>query len=179
MIYLVRREYSHISTFCEFHPFFFFVLLTSLYSTVHIHAKNTQLKLSRRMWIVWLLFCSRAFNSAMHTNRPLWLSPRLVQQHNQIDYILVRMRFRSGMNSARKRSFPGADIGSDHELLMMTFRLRLKRISEPKHTRLKFDLEKLEDPNVLQTFQAMIGGKFAPPTIMNSEDRHRYNDHCL
>ena len=37
-----------------------------------------------------------------------------------------------------------------------------KKISKPKHTRLKFDFEKLKDPNVLETFQAMIGGKFAP-----------------
>ena len=53
---------------------------------------------------------------------------------------------------------------------MMTFHLRLKRISKPKHTSLKFDLEKLKDPNVLETFQAMIGGKFAPLTVMNNED---------
>ena len=53
---------------------------------------------------------------------------------------------------------------------MMTFRLRLRNISKPKHTRLKFDLEKLKDPNVLETFQAMIGGKFAPLTIMSNED---------
>ena len=52
----------------------------------------------------------------------------------------------------------------------MTFRLRLKKISKPKRTRLKFDLEKLKDPNVLQTFQAMIGGRFAPLTIMRNED---------
>ena len=53
---------------------------------------------------------------------------------------------------------------------MMTFHLRLKRISNPKPTRLKFDFEKLKDPNVLETFQAMKGGKFAPLTIMNNED---------
>ena len=53
---------------------------------------------------------------------------------------------------------------------MMTFRLRLERISKPKHTRLKFDLEKLKDPNVLETFQAMIGWRFAPLTIMSNED---------
>ena len=74
------------------------------------------------------------------------------------------------MNIARTRSFPGADTGSDHDLLMMTFILLLRRISKPKHTRLKFDIEKLKDPNVMETFQAMIGGKFAPLTIMNSED---------
>ena len=34
------------------------------------------------------------------------------------------------------------------------------------------DLKKLKDPNVLETFQAMIGREFAPLslTIMNSED---------
>ena len=73
-------------------------------------------------------------------------------------------------NIARTRSFPGADIGSDHDLLMMTFRLRLKTISKPKHTRLKFDLEKLKDPNVLETFQAMIDGRSAPLIITSNED---------
>ena len=53
---------------------------------------------------------------------------------------------------------------------MVTFRLRLKKTSKPKHTRLKFDLEKLKDPNVFETFQAVIGGKFAPLAIMSNED---------
>ena len=46
----------------------------------------------------------------------------------------------------------------------------MKKISKPKHTRLKFDLEKLKDPNVLETFQAMIGGRFAPLIIMSNKD---------
>ena len=50
----------------------------------------------------------------------------------------------------------------------MAFDLRLKRISKPKHTRPKFDLEKQKDPNVLETFQAMVGGKVAPLTTMNT-----------
>ena len=52
----------------------------------------------------------------------------------------------------------------------MTFHLRLKTISNPKHTRLKFNLEKLRDPNVLETFKAMISGRFAPLIIMSNED---------
>ena len=72
------------------------------------------------------------------------------------------------MNIARTRSFPGADIGSDYDLFMITFHLRLKRISKPKHTRLRFDLEKLKDPKVFETFEAMIGGKSAPLTVMNN-----------
>ena len=60
-----------------------------------------------------------------------WHSPN-GQHHNQIDYILVRKSFRSGVNIARTLSFPGTDIRSDHDLLMMTFRLRLKKNQRAK-----------------------------------------------
>ena len=53
---------------------------------------------------------------------------------------------------------------------MMTFHLHLKRISNPKHTKLKFYLEKLKDPNLLESLLTMTGGKFASLTIINNED---------
>ena len=52
----------------------------------------------------------------------------------------------TNVNTAKTRSFPGADIGSDHDLVMMSFRLRLKKIKMQGPTRVKFDLEKLKDP---------------------------------
>ena len=103
------------------------------------------------------LVLANTFDHHKASRRWTWHSPN-GQHHSQIDYILVSKRFRSGVNIARTRSFPGADIGSDHDLLMMTF---------------KFDLEKLKDLNVLETFQAMVGGKFAPLTIMDNEDTDR------
>ena len=74
------------------------------------------------------------------------------------------------MNIARTRSFPEADIGSDHDLLMTTFHIRVKRISKPKQTRIKFDTDKLKDPDVAEAFKAMIGGKFAPLIILDDKD---------
>ena len=58
---------------------------------------------------------------------------------------------------------------------MITFhRLKTKtknqKNSKPKHTRLKYDLEKLKDFNVLETYQAKIGGKLVPLTIMSNDD---------
>ena len=38
-----------------------------------------------------------------------------------------------------------------------------------------YQTEKLKDPNVLETFQAMIGGKFAPFIIMSNEDKDIYS----
>ena len=46
------------------------------------------------------------------------------QYQNQIDYILCSQRWRSSILSAKIR--PGADCGSDHELLIAKFRLKLK-----------------------------------------------------
>ena len=76
----------------------------------------------------------------------------------------------TSVNTAETRSFPGADIGSDHDLVMMSFRLRLKKIKMQGPTRIKFNLEKLKDPQVADAFQAMIAGKFAPLTLLNPDD---------
>ena len=54
-----------------------------------------------------------------------WTSPDSKHQ-NQIDYILCSQRWRSSIQSAKTR--PGADCGSDHELLTAKFRLKLKKV---------------------------------------------------
>ena len=58
---------------------------------------------------------------------PLWTSPDS-QHQNQIDYILCSQRWRSSIQSAKTR--PGADCGSDHELLIAKFRLKLKKVEK-------------------------------------------------
>ena len=47
---------------------------------------------------------------------------------NQIDYILCRKRWRRSIQSAKTR--PGADCGSDHELLTAKYRLTLKKVGK-------------------------------------------------
>ena len=53
-----------------------------------------------------------------------WTSPD-GQCRNQIDYILCSWRWRSSIQSVKTR--PGADCGSDHEILIDKFRLKLKK----------------------------------------------------
>ena len=113
------------------------------------------------------LMLANTFGPHKTSRRWTWHSPD-GKHHNQIDYILVKRRFHTGVNIARTRSFPGADIGSDHDLLMTSFHIRLKRISKPKPT-IKFDIEKLKDPDVAEAFKAMIGGKFAPLIILDDK----------
>ena len=61
------------------------------------------------------LVLANTFGHHKAPKRWTWHSPN-GQHHSQIDYILVRKRFRSGVNISRTRSFAGADIGSDHDL---------------------------------------------------------------
>ena len=68
-----------------------------------------------------------------------WTSPD-GQYQNQIDYILCNQRWRSSIQSAK--TIPGADCGSDHELLIAKFRLKLKNVG--KITRpFRFDLNQI------------------------------------
>ena len=68
-----------------------------------------------------------------------WTSPG-VQHWNQIDYILCSQRWRSSIQSTKTR--PGADCGSDHELLITKFRLKLMKVG--KTTRpFRYDLNQI------------------------------------
>ena len=68
-----------------------------------------------------------------------WTSPD-GQHWNQIDYILCSQRWRSSIQSAKTRL--GADCGSDHELLIAKFRLKLKKVD--KTTRpFRYDLNQI------------------------------------
>ena len=62
-----------------------------------------------------------------HERLYTWTSPDGKYQ-NQIDYILCSQRWRSSIQLAKMRL--GADCGSDHELLIAEFRLKLKKVGK-------------------------------------------------
>ena len=63
-----------------------------------------------------------------HRRLYTWTSPD-GQHQNQIDYIFCSQRWRSSIQPAKTRL--GADCGSDHELLIAKFRLKLKKEGKP------------------------------------------------
>ena len=68
-----------------------------------------------------------------------WTSPD-GQHWNQINYVLCSQRWRSSIQSTKTRL--GADCGSDHELLIAKFRLKLKKVG--KTTRpFRYDLNQI------------------------------------
>ena len=69
----------------------------------------------------------------------IWTSPD-GQQRNQIDYIHCSQRWRSSIKSTKTR--PGADCGSDHELLIAKFRLKLKKLGKTARP-FRYDLNQI------------------------------------
>ena len=110
--------------------------------------------------------------NTLHPQKPsrttTWHAPN-GNVHNQIDFILAPQRYKSSINKANTRTFPGADIGSDHDLVLMTIKLKLKAQRTTKNPRIRFDLEKLKDPEIVEVFQAKIGGKFAALNFLDSD----------
>ena len=68
-----------------------------------------------------------------------WTSPD-GQHRNQIDYILWSQRWRSSLQSTKTR--PGADCGSDHELHITKFRLKLKKVGKTARP-FRYDLNQI------------------------------------
>ena len=75
-----------------------------------------------------------------HKRRLYTLTSPDGQHRNQTDYILCSQRWRSSIQSAKTRL--EADCGSDHELLIAKFRLKLKKVG--KTTRpFRYDLNQI------------------------------------
>ena len=105
-------------------------------------------------------FCQENTNtlSQQHKRRlDTWMSPD-GKYRNQIDYILCSQRWRSSIQSAKTR--PRADCGSDHELRIAKFRLKLKKVGKTTWRRNGNPLQCscLENPRDGGTWWAAIYG---------------------
>ena len=73
---------------------------------------------------------------------------------NQIDYILCSQRWRSSIQSLRTR--PGADCGSDHELLIAKFRLKLKKVDKTIRP-FRYDLNQILNDYIVEVRKRFKG----------------------
>ena len=91
-------------------------------------------------------FCQENALVITHTHfqqhkRRLYTWTSLDGQHeNQIDYIPCNQRWRHSIQSVKARL--GADCGSDHELLIAKFRLKLKKVRKTTRS-FRYDLNQI------------------------------------
>ena len=75
-----------------------------------------------------------------------WTSPD-GQHQNQTDYILSSQRWRISPQSAKTR--PEHDCGSDHELLLAKFRLKLKKMEKTTRS-FRYDLNQIPNDYTME-----------------------------
>lgn len=89
-----------------------------------------------------------------------WRSPQDNTNHivrNQIDYIMVNRRFRNSILSVK--TYPGADIGSDHCPLVAKVRLKFKKLQKNVYSK-KHDIRKLKEEYTKNQVKEKLSGKF-------------------
>ena len=99
-----------------------------------------------------------------------WVSPDH-RTENQIDHICISKRFRRSM--ADVRAYRGADVGSDHHLVIGRFKLKLKKMT-PHHQnqekRVKYKVQSLRCTTSQDNFKLTLRNKFQTLGELIEED---------
>jgi len=96
------------------------------------------------------LFITNTYFRQSKTNQSwAWESPDK-KTHNQIDYILVSRRMKGSVQNIR--SFPSADVGSEHQLVLANLKLKLKRYPKQRGS-LRTNTDKLGDDKILKDYK--------------------------
>jgi hypothetical protein len=94
-----------------------------------------------------------------------WVSPDNIAE-NQIDHIAISKRFRRSLLDVRNKR--GADIGSDHHLMVANFRLKILATRKKFETkRKKYNVQKLQTPSVRDVFKLELKNRFSALSIQN------------
>uniref|UniRef100_A0A0L8I0S1 Endonuclease/exonuclease/phosphatase domain-containing protein n=1 Tax=Octopus bimaculoides TaxID=37653 RepID=A0A0L8I0S1_OCTBM len=97
-----------------------------------------------------------------------WTSPG-DRFRNQIDYIMIQGRWRSALKNVRTR--PGADCGTDHQLLCATIKIQMR--SRRKQTRItRYDVTKISE-----AFSVEMQNRFLP--LLQSYDNGEWRSDAL
>ena len=73
------------------------------------------------------------------------------------------------------RTYRGADIGSDHNLVLATIKLKLCRVVRPRGMRERYDVNKLRNPEIRKEFVVELTNRFSRLTEeeIEHEDQNR------
>ena len=90
------------------------------------------------------------------THKKKWWSPDGTVE-NEIDYIYINQRLRSALSDVR--AYRRADIGSDHQLVIATLKLKFKKILKPKVDK-PHNIEMFKNQKVRREFQLALQYRF-------------------
>ena len=86
-----------------------------------------------------------------------WKSPDRTYT-NEIDHICISSRWKTSINNIRVMR--GADVDTDHFLLLAKFRLKLKKITPKIQHQKPFDIDKLKCHAITEAYQLELSNRF-------------------
>ena len=96
-----------------------------------------------------------------------WFSPDN-RTENQIDHITISRNWRSTLQDVRARR--GADIGSDHHLVVAKLKIKLAHRKTKINKRTRFDLEKLKNTQTKNELQLTLINRFSALQLDENEE---------
>jgi hypothetical protein len=99
-----------------------------------------------------LFICNTAFQQKPN-RKWTWESPDGIHK-NMIDLILIQNRWKTSVINCR--TFQGADISSDHSLVLCNIKLRLKNLANKPKQNLRHDTNQLKDQATRNNFQTQL-----------------------
>ena len=100
-------------------------------------------------------------------HKATWVSPDN-KTENQIDHITISHNWRSTLQDVRAKR--GADVGSDHHLVIGKLKIKLARKDWAKNKRSRFDLNRLHNPQTKLEFQLALTNRFAALDSTETEE---------
>jgi len=98
-------------------------------------------------------------------HRVSWVSPDNITE-NQIGHLAISKRFRRSLLDVRNKR--GADIGSDHHLMIADFRFKiLATRKKTEKRRKKYNVQKLQIPSVREEFKLELKNRFSILSTQN------------
>ncbi|XP_056017310.1 craniofacial development protein 2-like [Ostrea edulis] len=103
-------------------------------------------------------------------HKQTWTSPD-DHTNNQIDHIIINRRRRGSLQDVRVKR--GADIGSDHSLVIAKIKLKLRKVRKKTERKLRLDVDKLKEPSIQRNFQMELRNKLS---VLNDEQEMSIHD---
>uniref|UniRef100_A0A8D9E3Z3 Craniofacial development protein 2 n=1 Tax=Cacopsylla melanoneura TaxID=428564 RepID=A0A8D9E3Z3_9HEMI len=118
-----------------------------------------------------LVIANTLFKQPMN-RRYTWIRPGNTGKF-QIDYILIRRVHLKHVLQCK--TYPGADINSDHNLLFLKTRLDSKRKIVKTSNRMRYDLTKLQDNEHKENYQKVVNNKIKSLKEIPSDINDKWN----
>ena len=101
-------------------------------------------------------------------HKATWVSSDLITE-NQIDHVCIAKKFRRSLKDVRVKR--GADVASDHDLVVAKLKLKLRRNETgEQRRRARYNVDFLRDVSTAERFRVTLSNRYQVPQELHEDD---------